>query len=132
VSTTGRRRLGSLHHESPDAAREQEDPSTPSDAEALAALRVLRTWLGVGGSPAVYDQAHLPPDAKSADSYMRRHRELRKAKAPGVWVRGKLLCCTAEGWAANITTPKLTLVEPARDVDELDRALGIRTKRGPQ
>jgi hypothetical protein len=130
VSRTCERRPGSLRQESPDAAGEHEN-DTPSDKEALAALFTLRAWLGGSREPQTYDQWHLPPDVKSADAYKRRHRELRRSRVAGAWVRGKVLACTPEAWATALPrSPRLSVVQPARDVDaELDAALGIKTRQ---
>jgi hypothetical protein len=133
VNRTWQRRQGS-HHAGPDAAERQGDLTTgPTDVEALMALRTLRAWLGVSVASAVYTQHDLPPDAESADSYKRRHRRLRKAGRPGVWVRGKLLCCTPHAWASDLPKsprkPTLTIV-PTPAVDPIDQALGIRTRGG--
>jgi hypothetical protein len=104
------------------------------DAHALAvghAVLALLATLGISSGTAfqVYDQrdGHRPPDAKSADSYRRRHRALRKAGTPGVYVRGKLLLATLEGWATELPKPrKLSLVQPPPTIDDdLDRELGI-------
>jgi hypothetical protein len=118
------------HH---DAADGQRHDSTPSDAEALAALRTLRAWFGLSAPTlAIYTQHDLPPDAESERAYTDRHRALRKAGAVGVWVRGKLLCSTAAGWATELPKQKKTKKPaPANDVSgAMDAALGIRTKAG--
>jgi hypothetical protein len=130
MSQKGRRRLGSLRQESPDAAKGLKEYS-PSDREALAALHTLRAWLGGPRTAHSYDQRTLPPDAKSVDAYMRRHRALRAAGIAGVWTRGKILACTAEAWATELPrTPRLAVVAPTPDVDaQLDAELGIRTRR---
>jgi hypothetical protein len=128
----------------------------PTREEAFEAFCTLLAFVGGGHAPATYDQrpGHLPPDAKSADSYKRRHRALRKAGVAGCWVRGKLLCCTAEAWASAtrkvVRRPPLSVVDrptalddelaafglrrrqvaPATSInDELDAAFGIRTRR---
>lgn len=133
MKQTSRRRRGSLHHESPDAATEQDNRSTPppSREEAFAAFcTVLAYASGLRAEPVVYDQWHLPADAKSEDAYKRRHRELRKVGVVGAWVRGKKLCSTAAAWATEIPrTTRLTIAESSHDVDaELDAALGIKTR----
>jgi hypothetical protein len=105
----------------------------PSDVEALAALKTLRTWLGLGESSGsiVYTQDRLPPDCESRDTYVRRHRELRKARVLGAWARGKTLACTPEAWATALpprrraTKPEAT---PANDVELVAAAFGIRAK----
>jgi hypothetical protein len=130
MSPKGRRRRGAdqAHR---DAASEHEDRSTaPSDVEALAALRTLRAYFGAGATPALFSQSDLPPDVKSADAYKRRHRELRAAGVEGVWMRGKVMACTPEAWAHELPrAPRLTVVEPAKDLDaEVAAALGIRPR----
>jgi hypothetical protein len=114
-----------------DAADEQRDRSTPSDAEALAALRTIVAWLGVGPAQGVvYTQHSLPPDATSRDAYERRHRALRKAGIAGVWVRGKTHACNADAWATELPRAarhRLAVVAPTLDA-EIDAALGIRTR----
>ncbi len=110
-----------------------------SDAEALAALATLRTWLGVGVAPAVYTADALPPDCTSRDAFLRRHRERLKTNAPGWTKRGKTRAVTVEAWRSDVEQEthalrtrlpsKLALVPAPRDVSaELDRALGIRTR----
>lgn len=114
-----------------DALRGQSHASTgPSDVEALAALRTLRAWMGAASIPAVFTQHDLPPDVTSAAAYLRRHRALRAAGVPGVWMRGKVAATTAEAWSTELPRARrLVVVEPARDIDaELDQALGIRTR----
>ena len=109
--------------------------SAPTREEAFEAFCTLLAYASGQGAPTVYDQrdGHRPADAKSADQFKRRHRQLRKAGIAGVWVRGKLLCCTAEAWASDLPKakrPRLTVVEtPKASVDdEIDRQLGIRTR----
>ena len=131
MSPKSRRRRGS-DQEHRDAASEHAHGSTsPSDVEALAALRTLRAWLGFGSTPAVYTQGSLPPDVTSVDAYRRRHRALRAAGVDGVWVRGKTLACTPTAWAADLPrAPRLAVAAPGADLDAaLDAALGIRTRR---
>jgi hypothetical protein len=131
MSQKGRRGRGSLHHESPDAAFERDNRSTPSDRDVLDALRTVFTWLGARSTPSVYTQYALPPDAKSVDAFKRRHRELRRVGVVGAYTRGKVLACTPEAWATELRrAPRLTVVtDPVTDVgDEIDRALGIRMR----
>ncbi|HSY20675.1 MAG TPA: hypothetical protein VK841_01090 [Polyangiaceae bacterium] len=132
MSQIAERRRGS-DQEHRDAVEEHVESSTgPSDVELLAALRTVRSWLGLVGAAPLYDQraGHLPPDAKSAGAYKRRHRELRKRGVPGVYVRGKLLVCTREAWATEPPrAPRVTVVRNEAPVDALDAALGIRTRR---
>lgn len=111
-------------------------PTRPTREQAFEAFLILMAYVtGQRAEPVVYDQRNLPPDTKSADSFKRRHRELRKAGIDGVWVRGKMLCCTAEAWATRLPGRKSTLQppNPERDIDaELDAALGIRTRPRPR
>ena len=74
-------------------ARRASRPSTRS-------ARSSRTRWVTARSRAVYDQWHLPPDAKSARAYKTRHRALRAAGIPGAWVRGKTLACSRGGLVA--------------------------------
>lgn len=106
--------------------------SRPTREQALDALcTVIAYAMGRRAEPTVYDQRHLPPDAKSGDAYLRRHRALRAAGVPGVWMRGKVAACTPEAWAHDLPrAPRLAVVEPARDLDtEVAAALGIRARR---
>jgi len=104
---------------------------SPTDEQALEALRILRMWMGTGAHSAsvVYTQYDLPPDVTSRDAYERRHRALRRAGAPGVWVRGKILASTPEGWSTALPkapTKAGSRAAPANDVSAaMDRALGI-------
>jgi hypothetical protein len=112
----------------------------PSYEQAFESFVTFMKYLmAESAAPAVYHQDHLPPDCASRDTYLRRHRELRRAGIEGAWMRGKTAACTVEAWSAEITRPKLTDVSDssstrvrsstARDVDdELDWELGITTK----
>jgi hypothetical protein len=132
VTHKSQRRQGG-YQPSPDAATEHAHCSTsPNDAEALAALRTLRAWMAAGVSPSLYDQDRRPPDCRSRDAYLRRHRELRKAGVAGAWARGKTLACTPEAWAHDLPrASKVALVPaPLLDVDsEIAAALGVRARR---
>lgn len=102
----------------------------PTREEAFEAFCTLIAYaVGQRAEPPVYHQKNLPPDAKNEGSYKRRHRVLRAADTPGVWVRGKLLCCTAEAWATVLPRFKRPIGSvPGRDIDaEIDAALGIRS-----
>jgi len=113
--------------------------TTPSDVDALAALATLRAWLGAGQAvtPAVYDQANLPPGV-TRDGFLRLHRARTRERVAGWSRRGKARLVTSEAWSAEIardtSSPrrlKTTFQGAPRSADEdLDRALGIRTKRG--
>ncbi len=92
----------------PETARARGD--APTDEAALAALRTLRAWLGASAHATVYDQDHLPPDARSRDAYLRRHRALRRAGVGGAWMRGKVAACTPEAWATDLAAPPLAIV----------------------
>jgi hypothetical protein len=115
--------------------------TTPSDADALAALATLRAWLGAGASPhVVYDQAHLPPGI-SRDNFLRLHRVRSREGVEGWSRRGKARLVTSEAWARELAAetvrartrtpegpPAKHPANDARDVDaEIDRVLGIRT-----
>ena len=72
----------------------------------------------------LYTQDNLPPDVKSKDAYKRRQRKLRAANVPGVWVRGKLLCCTASAWGTDL--------QRANPVAQTAAAPGDRRRDRPQ
>ncbi len=81
------------------------------------------------GTSTIYDQCHLPPDAKSADSFKRWHRAARRAGVAGVWTRGKLLLAKREAWETPLERQRAGAKAPALPVDDdaqLDAALGIR------
>jgi hypothetical protein len=91
--------------------------------------------LGVGATSArAFTQHTLPPECPSADAFLRTHRRQIKEGASGWSSRGQTRCVSAEAWAAHVAEqtskrsrrPKLAIVEAP--VDELDRALGIRTR----
>jgi len=129
------------HH---DAADGRINRSTPSDAEALAALLILRAWLGAGsssGAPALYTQYSPPPDVASDDAFARVHRSQMRAGVPGWTKAGSVRSVTAGAWRAYVSAqteiarsrPKRTAPHapaPANDADaKIDAALGIRTLR---
>ena len=103
----------------------------PTCEEAFDAFCIVIAYaVGQRAEPRIFTQYALPPDARSADAYKRRHRALRKAGVQGVWVRGKIMACTPDAWATEVPRRRSAreVVDPARDVDaELDAALGIRT-----
>lgn len=105
-------------------------PTRPTREQAFEAFLILMAYVtGQRAEPVVYDQRNLPPDTKSADAFKRRHRELRKAGIEGAWVRGKMLCCTAEAWATVLPRQRAPVPStgPMRDIDaEISAALGIR------
>ncbi len=116
-----------------EALRGHANDSTPRPTreQALDALcTVIAYAMGHRAESAVYDQWHLPPDAKSARAYKTRHRALRAAGIPGAWVRGKTLACSAAAWSHELPrAARLIVVEPVRDIDaELDAALGIKAR----
>ena len=115
--------------------------SAPSDVDALAALRVVAAWLGLGAAslPAIYDQTQLPPGV-TRDAFLRLHRARTKERAPGWSRRGKARLVTAEAWSAEIARDtsravprrlKNVFQPPPKNLDhDLDRRLGIRTRAG--
>lgn len=131
MTQAGRRRRGPDQGHR-DAATHGDGSTAPTDVEALAALRTIAAWLGVGSAPAtVYTQHRLPPDVASRDAYERRHRSLRRAGVQGVWTRGKTLACTADAWATELpreSRPKLSIVATPSASDAIDAVLGIKTR----
>jgi hypothetical protein len=144
--TPAHRRRRDDCHSLPDAATiERETDSTPTDAEAFQAFRVMRAWfwlgLGRASSPDVYDQDHLPPGCTSRDSYLRRHRDRLRARTPGWTTSGQLRRVDPEAWQVDVALETATVAARGaarrrqtlsvidggmRDVDaEIDRALGI-------
>jgi hypothetical protein len=107
------------------------DYKVPTREEAFDAFCLVIAYAaGQRADPRIFTQYALPPDARSADAYKRRHRALREGKVPGVWVRGKIMACTPDAWATKVPRRRSArqVVDPARHVDaELDAALGIRT-----
>src|ERR1700747_1188605 len=77
--------------------------SPPTDAEALAALRTLFIWVGIGtiaASP-TYDADRLPPGV-SRDAYLRRHARCVRDGVPG-WSRvGRGRVVTSDAWDADV------------------------------
>ena len=132
MTAESRRRRGS-DQEHRDAATRRQDSSTarPTREQAFEAFCTLLAY-AAPSSDFIYTQLALPPDAKSADAYLRRHRLLRAAGIGGAWMRGKLACCTPEAWATDLSrsnspAPKL---EPVASVDnEIASALGVRARR---
>ncbi len=113
--------------------------SGPSDADVVAALRVIATVLGIAPStPDLYTQDRLPSDCGSRDAYLRRHRERMKVMATGWTRRGMVRAVTRAAWEADVAhetiasrtrTRKLVALPAPRDVDaDLDRQLGIKTR----
>lgn len=116
---------------------------TPTDEQALAALRTLRAWLGLAASaPTTFDAERLPPGI-TRDAFLRRHRRRWRARAEG-WTRvGQARVVTVEAWqhdideeaaiarARSARTPRVRpAVIPATTIGEqLDAHLGIRTRR---
>jgi hypothetical protein len=140
VTPTGERRRGASQPHRDGAHEHGHHAAQVHDAQALAALRTLAAWLGIGAATtaAVFTQHALPPDVASADAYLRLHRAQVKAGTPG-WSRaGAVRSVTTDAWRIYVdeqTTRarrKATTTAPvaANDADdELDAALGIRTRR---
>jgi hypothetical protein len=111
------------------------------DARAIAigrAVLALVDALGLGHTtPSTFDAERLPPGI-TRDAYLRRHRDRVRAGVEG-WSRvGQGRVVTAAAWAADVERETMrarrrsTTVTPvaANDADdELDAALGIRTRR---
>lgn len=120
--------------------------ATPSDSDALAALRVLRSWLGLGvmAAPAVFTGSQLPPEVASADAFARIHRPRMRAGVGGWSKCGSVRSVTAAAWSDYVAEQTRTArtrakrvapfvprdLKPANDgADaELDRALGVRRR----
>ena len=116
----------------------------PSDCDALAALRLIASWLGISdaNAPTAYTQAELPPDCTSRDAFLRRHRERAKSRVPG-WTRsGKTRAVTRDAWEADVREETqrhharkslrvVTSPRPAASVDdEVLAELGARRAGG--
>jgi hypothetical protein len=104
-------------------------------ARAIEAFSLLLDAL-FGASPVAltYDADRLPAGT-TRDAYLRRHRTRVRDGVPG-WSRvGAGRVVTAEAWAADVaseTRGRRRAIKPtaSNDVDdELDEALGIRTRR---
>lgn len=105
---------------------------SPTREQAFEAFCVLLAYATEPGAPRVYTQSNLPPDCRSRDAFLRRHRQLRKAGVPGAHMRGKVAACTAEAWSADLPKPRkrLAIVTEAASVEsEIDSALGIKFRR---
>jgi hypothetical protein len=112
---------------------------TPSDQQALEALRTLRAWLGLDAAsraPTTFDQDHLPPGT-TRRSFLRRHAAHVRAGTSG-WCRvGHGRTVTVEAWSMDVATEtagahrlRPTRLEVVRDLDEeIDQALGIRVRK---
>ena len=135
----GQRRRASSTTSAHGAADEQnEDAARVSDEQALDALRTLRRWLGLGGAQAsTYDADRLPPGV-TRDGYHRRHRARMREGIEG-WTRvGQARLVSASAWALEVAretqrarTRSTTAAPVASNdvVDELDAALGIKSRR---
>jgi hypothetical protein len=90
-----------------------------------------------GGARTVFTADALPPECTSRDSFLRRHRDRMRSRAPG-WTRsGRVRAVTAAAWAADVAAetahprrPHLKLVpSPVESLDDqAARELGIRKK----
>jgi hypothetical protein len=110
----------------------------PSDARALEIGRLVLQVAALLGAaetsaPATFTQHFLPPECPSADAFLRLHRSMVKAEAPGWHRRGQTRAVDASAWATYLQDQ--TAKRPRRPklqelaVDELDHALGIRPRR---
>jgi len=116
---------------------------TPSDEQALAALRTLWAWLSLTPSAATtYDAERLPPGI-TRDAFLRRHRRRWRAGVEG-WTRvGQARVVTVEAWQRDINEEAATararstraprvrpvVVSTSTIGEQLDAHLGIRTRR---
>jgi hypothetical protein len=119
------------------------------DAQALAVGRAVLDLLGALGIglralTTIYSQYDLPQGARSKEAYLERHRDRVRAGVAG-WTRsGKVRGVTQEAWELDVaeqtsrsrrqraTTarPRLELVDSDPEGREIDRAYGVRLKRG--
>ncbi len=112
----------------------------PDDERALIVGRCTLALLDALGltaatrTPATYDADHLPPGVKKRP-YHERHARCIRSGADG-WTRvGHARVVTVAAWEADVAAEtsrsrKRPAVAPAaNDVDTLDAALGIRTRR---
>ena len=113
---------------------------SPSDDQALEALRTLRAWLGLGAvatAPTTYTQSSLPPGV-TRRAFLKRHAARVRAGVAG-WTRsGHGRVVTRAAWDVDVAAEtarephrtRSARLEVVRDLDaELDAALGIRTRR---
>ena len=140
MSPTSRRRCDPDQGNRSAASEHDHGSTTVSDVEALAALRVLRAYFGAASTPDIFTQHRLPPDATSADAFLRRHRAQIDARAPGWTKSGKTRAVTADAWRADIEAEtsreaaarprRLKVVEtaPVDAVAEVAAALGVRLR----
>ena len=134
----GRRRRASSTSAHGAADEHNEHAAAVTDEQVLAALATLRVWLVGATTPTTYDQDRRPDGAGSRDAFLRRHRDRVRAGVEG-WTRtGQARVVTAAAWAFDVqreterARARATTVPPTpvNDVDdELDRELGIRTRR---
>jgi hypothetical protein len=113
--------------------------STPTEVEALMALRTLTAWLGIGSAPASNYTQDSRPLGVSRDAYLRRHRIRMRARTPG-WTRcGQARLVTASAWEADVAAetataaerrprPALAIVPPPSGKDQIAAQLGIRLR----
>lgn len=99
---------------------------TPSDADVLEALRVLRAWFtgGVTAEPASYSAAALPPGVTRA-GYLRRHARRVREGVPG-WTRvGHARVVSREAWELDVaaeTNRRRTMARETED-EKIERQL---------
>jgi len=108
------------------------DAARPSREQVVAAVMLVIDFVTGARAETIYDQWHLPSDARSSDQYKRRHRQLRAAGVEGAWTRGKSLVCTHAAWMTRLEKPKAAKLALVADVVDreraIDEALGIHTR----